>query len=187
MLQCTEKTIFVVARPLLFFVRLLRPFTALMNGLGNAFVRVLSLQATSEQANMHSIEELEMLVLDVQEATFLRQVFDFGDKTVQQVMVPRTEIVGVAVSSSLEQVQVMFAQEQYTPAGYEASVENIVGMVHLKDVFTRSRTPRRLNQRIRPPCCTQSTMCRGRASAACRSTGSASDRMAPCGAKQRNS
>jgi putative hemolysin len=113
-LQCTENTIFVVARPLLFFVRLLRPFIALMNGLGNAFVRVLSLQATSEQANMHSIEELEILVLDVQEATLLHRVFDFGDKTVQQVMMPRTEIVGVAVSSSLEQVQVVFAQEQYT-------------------------------------------------------------------------
>ena len=149
-LQRTERTAFVVARPLLFFARLFRPFIALMNGLGNAVVRLFGMQATSEQANVHSAEELEMLVaqsrrggvLDAQEAALLHQVFDFGDKTVQQVMVPRTEIVGVAVSSSLEQVQAVFAQERYTRLPvYEASVENIVGMVHLKDVFTRSRTP----------------------------------------------
>jgi putative hemolysin len=149
-LQRTERTVFVVARPLLFFARLFHPVIVLMNGLGNAVVRLFGMQATSEQANVHSAEELEMLVaqsrrggvLDAQEAALLHQVFDFGDKTVQQVMVPRSEIVGVAVSSSLEQVQTVFAQEQYTRLPvYEASVENIVGMVHLKDVFTRSRAP----------------------------------------------
>lgn len=149
-LQRTERTVFVVARPLLFFARLFHPVIVLMNGLGNAVVRLLGMQTTSEHASVHSVEELEMLVaqsrrggvLDAQEAALLHQVFDFGDKTVQQVMVPRSEIVGVAISSSLEQVQAVFAQEQYTRLPvYEASVENIVGMVHLKDVFTRSRTP----------------------------------------------
>ncbi len=148
-LQRTERTVFVVARPLLFFARFFHPVIVLMNGLGNAVVRLLGMQTTSEHASVHSVEELEMLVaqsrqggvLDAQEEVLLHQVFDFGDKTVQQVMVPRSEIVGVAVSSSLEQVQAVFAQAQYTRLPvYEASIENIIGMVHLKDLFTRSRT-----------------------------------------------
>jgi putative hemolysin len=148
-LQRTERTVFVVAHPLALFARLFHPFIVLMNGLGNAVVRLLGMQTTSELASVHSVEELEMLVaqsrqggvLDAQEEALLHQVFDFGDKTVQQVMVPRSQIVGVAVSSSLEHVQAVFAQEQYTRLPvYEASLENIVGIVHLKDVFTRSRT-----------------------------------------------
>ena len=55
-----------------------------MNGIGNAVVRLLGMQATSEHASVHSIEELEMLVmqsrqggvLDPQEEALLHQVFD---------------------------------------------------------------------------------------------------------------
>jgi CBS domain containing-hemolysin-like protein len=142
--------VFFVSPPLQLFARIFRPFIVLMNSLGNAVVRLCGLQETSEHAGVHSAEELEMLVvqsrqggaIDAQEEELLHHIFDFGDKTVQQVMVPQTEIVGVAISASLEQVQVIFATEQYTrlPA-YEGSLENIVGMVHLKDVFTLSRTP----------------------------------------------
>ncbi len=149
-LQRTEGAVFFVSRPLQLFARIFRPFIVLMNSIGNAVVRLFGLQETSEHANVHSAEELEMLVvqsrqggaIDAQEEELLHHIFDFGDKTVQQVMVPRTEIVGVPISASLEQVQVIFATEQYTrlPA-YEGSIENIVGIVHLKDVFTLSRTP----------------------------------------------
>lgn len=148
-LQRSEGTAFFVARPLQLFARLFHPFILLMNGTGNAVVRLLGMQATSERASVHSIEELEMLViqsrqcgvLDPQEEALLHQVFDFGDKTVRQVMVPRAAIVGVRTTMSLEQVQTTFAQEQYTRLPvYEGSIENIMGMIHLKDVFTQSRT-----------------------------------------------
>ncbi len=149
-LQRTEGAVFFVSRPLYLFARLFRPFIALMNGIGNAVVRLFGMQETSEHASVHSVEELEMLVvqsrqggaIDAQEEELLHHIFDFGDKMVQQVMVPRTEIVGVSVSASLEQVQARFATEQYTrlPA-YEGSIEQIVGMVHLKDVFTLAQTP----------------------------------------------
>src|SRR5262249_50322925 len=66
----------------------------------------------------------------------LHHIFDFGDKTVQQVMVPRTEIVGISSAASLEEVKAIFATEQYTRLPvYDGSIENIVGMVHLKDIF----------------------------------------------------
>lgn len=148
-LQRSEGTVFFVARPLLLFARLFHPFILFMNGIGNAVVRLLGMQATSEHASVHSLEELEMLVmqsrqggvLDPQEEALLHQVFDFGDKTVRQVMVPRAAIIGVPTTMSVEQVQTTFAQEQYTRLPvYEGSIENIIGMLHLKDVFTQSRT-----------------------------------------------
>jgi CBS domain containing-hemolysin-like protein len=144
-LQRPERAVFFVSRPLQLFAQLFRPFISLMNGTGNFVVRLLGFQSESEYASVHSAEELEMLVaqsrqggaIDAQEEELLQHIFDFGEKTVQQVMVPRTEIVGVPVSASLEEVKKIFVAEKYTriPA-YEGSIENVVGLVHLKDIFT---------------------------------------------------
>lgn len=147
-LQRPEEAVFFVSRPLFLFAQLFHPFIALMNGIGTAAVRLLGFQATSEHASVHSAEELEMLVaqsrqggaIDAQEEELLHHIFDFGDKTVSQVMIPRTEIVGVSTSASLEQVRTLFATEKYTrlPA-YDGSIENMVGLIHLKDFFTQAQ------------------------------------------------
>jgi putative hemolysin len=147
-LQRAEETAFFISRPLLLFAQLFRPFIALMNGIGTAIVRLIGLQATSEHGNVHSAEELEMLVaqsrqggaIDAQEEELLHHIFDFGEKTVSQVMVPRLEIVGVSISTPLEKLLTIFATEQYTRLPiYRGGIENIVGLIHLKDVFTHAR------------------------------------------------
>jgi CBS domain containing-hemolysin-like protein len=148
-LQRSEGTSLFVARPLLLFTRLLRPFILLMNGIGNAVVHLLGLQAAGEHAAVHSVEELEMLVaqsrkggvLDAQEEVLLHHVFGFGEKTAQQVMLPRREIVAVPTTASFEELQAVLVQEQYTRLPiYEDTLDTIVGMVHLKDVFTWQHT-----------------------------------------------
>ncbi|WP_165423183.1 hemolysin family protein [Ktedonosporobacter rubrisoli] len=151
-LQRTENAVFFVARPLLIFARLFHPFILLMNGIGNAVVKLFGLQATGEHGSVHSVEELELLVaqsrkggeLDAQEEEMLHHVFDFGEKTVQQVMRPRTEMTAVPLTISMEELRAIFAQEQYTRLPvYDGGPEQIVGMVHLKDFFTQQQT---LNQ-----------------------------------------
>jgi len=108
-------------------------------------VRVLGLQAASEHASVHTVKELEMLIaqshkaglLDNEEEGLLRRVFDFGEKTAQHVMVPRTEIVGVPRDISWEQLREKVAEERYTRLPvYEGTLDNIIGLVHIKDVFT---------------------------------------------------
>lgn len=149
-LQRPERTMFFVSRPLQLFARLFHPFIILMNHVGNAVVRLLGFRTDAEHANVHSVEELEMLVvqsreggaIDEQEEELLHHIFDFGEKMVQQVMVPRTEIVGVPISASQEQVLTLFTNEKYTrlPA-YDGTIENVVGLIHLKDVFTHAQMP----------------------------------------------
>jgi putative hemolysin len=145
-LQRSEGTALFVARPLYLFARLFRPFILLMNGVGNLFVRALGLHAISEHASVHTVKELEMLVaqsrkagiLDNEEEVLLRRVFDFGEKTAQHVMVPRTEIVGVPRDIRLAQLREKVAEEHYTRLPvYEGTLANILGMVHIKDVFTQ--------------------------------------------------
>jgi CBS domain containing-hemolysin-like protein len=144
-LQRSEGTTFFVARPLYLFARLFRPFIVFMNGLGNLVVRAFGLQTANEHGSVHSVKELEMLVaqshkaglLDNEEEVLLRRIFDFGEKMAQHVMVPRAEIVGIPHNIKIEDLQQKIAEEHYTrfPV-YEGTLDNIIGLVHLKDVFT---------------------------------------------------
>src|SRR5437899_12669160 len=105
-----------------------------MNGLSKLVVRAFGLQTSSEHGSVHTVKELEMLVaqshkaglLDNEEEVLLRRIFDFGEKTAQHVMVPRTEIVGVSQDITLEQLRERVANERYTrfPA-YEGPLGNI--------------------------------------------------------------
>lgn len=143
-LQRSEGTALFIARPLYIFARVLKPFIAMMNCIGNSVVRLLGLEFASENAAVHSVEELEMLVaqsreagvLEKQEEVLLRHVFDFSDKTAQQMMIPRSEIVGVPVTISREALEQTFSRENYTRLPvYEDTLDNIIGLAHIKDIF----------------------------------------------------
>jgi len=98
-LQRTERTALLVARPTLWVVHLFRPFIWALNGIGNFLLRLLGFNRASEQEHLHSVEELKMLVdaseeggvLEPEESEMIRAVFDFGEMTAHQMMVPRTE------------------------------------------------------------------------------------------------
>src|SRR5690242_18425297 len=145
----SEGTVLLVARPLYLFARIFRPIILLMNGIGNWVVGLLGLHAAGEHVSVHSVEELEMLVtqsreagvLDKTEEVLLRRVFDFGDKSANQVMTPRTEITGVPSDVTLEQLTDTAMRERYTrfPV-YQDTLDNILGVVHVKDLFGFVRT-----------------------------------------------
>ncbi len=144
-LQRDEPTALFVARPLLLFARLFHPVIVFMNAVGNAVVHLLGLSAASEHTSVHSPEELEMLVvqsrkagvLDQQEADFIRHAFAFEDTTVRQVMIPRTEIVGLALTSTFEQVYHLVTTERYTryPV-YEGTMDTIVPVLAVPETTT---------------------------------------------------
>lgn len=143
-LQRTETVAMFVARPLEIFRQVFRPFIWVINGLGSLVVRLIGMQVLGENAKVHSVDELEILVtesheagyLDKNEEALLHRVFDFGDKTARQVMLPRTEVVGVQDNATLVEVLKMAANERYTrfPV-YHESLDRIIGVVHVKDLF----------------------------------------------------
>jgi putative hemolysin len=143
-LQRSEATALFVARPLDLFRLIFRPFIWVLNSAGRIVVRLFGLNATDEHTRVHSVQELEMLVtesreagvLDQDEEVLLRRVFDFGDKTARQIMVPRTEVVGIPQEITLRALIELAADERFTryPV-YDETIDNIVGVVHVKDLF----------------------------------------------------
>lgn len=147
-LQRSENTVLFVARPLSLFATIFKPFIKLMNGIGNSVVRLLGFQVAHEHDSVHTVEELEMLVsqsrqagiLEKQEEVLLRHIFNFSNKSVQQIMIPRSEIVCLPLTCSREEMQKTLTSEHYTRYPiYEETMDNIIGIIHIKDIFTKAQ------------------------------------------------
>jgi CBS domain containing-hemolysin-like protein len=114
----------------------------LLNGTGNAVLRLLGLSAGGHR-HVHSPEELEQMVsrdadavtLEQGERRLMTRVFRFGDHIAESVMVPRMKVVSLSLGDSLEQ-----SLSRMEAAGHtrfpvtDGDVDKVVGYVHLKDV-----------------------------------------------------
>src|SRR6266545_645565 len=139
-----------IAAPLIFFSWITRPFTELLNRSANRIVRLLGIKGTTgELERVHSPEELRMLVeqsrktgrLDADDARLLEGVFEFSEKTAREVMTPRTEIAALPIDLTLEEAadQVAVAGRSRYPV-YQESLDDIVGVVHAKDILAGLRS-----------------------------------------------
>lgn len=149
-LQNPERTSLVVAGPTLLTEKVFKPIIWAMNGTGNALLRVIGIQPASGHLLVHSVEELKMLVdastvggaVEAQESEMLHAVFDFGDLIVRQVMIPRTEMIAVEADTPLEEIIRLVSESTYTKFPvYEDSLDQIVGIVHIKDLLNLMQSP----------------------------------------------
>jgi CBS domain containing-hemolysin-like protein len=143
-LQRAELTALRVTGPLDIFLRIFRPFIVLMNATGNAVVRLLGLEPAEGHANVHSVEELSLLVHDTAEAGLLEEqqermvegVFDFRDTTVRRLMTPRLDITGVEADATVEELIDVVSESGHSRIPvYDDDLDNIIGVVHIKDVL----------------------------------------------------
>ena len=143
-LQRAESTSLWVTGPLDIFLKLLRPFIAALNGIGNAVVRLIGLQPAGGHASVHSVEELELLVHSSREAGLLEEqqermvagVFDFGERHASRVLTPRTEIYAVPLTISLPELAQRAGEGNHSRLPvYDGDLDHIVGVVHAKDVI----------------------------------------------------
>ena len=75
-------------------------------------------------------------ILEKDQAPLIQSAVEFGDKLAGDIMTPRTEIVAIEISSSLAQLKRLMTQTKYSRIPvYREQIENIAGMVYLKDLL----------------------------------------------------
>ncbi len=78
-------------------------------------------------------------VIHRDERQLLHKVVEFGDKTVRDIMVPRTKIVALPETSSFENVKILLREHKLSRLPvYRGSLDNVVGILHAKDLFDLS-------------------------------------------------
>lgn len=151
-----------VAAPLMGFSWVMALPIALLNGTANRLLRLLRINPPGETERLHSPEEIRMLVeqsteggsLLREDARLLEGVFEFSEKTAQEVMTPRTQIVALEADRTVEEAadEVAAAGRSRYPV-YTESLDEIVGVVHAKDILAalRSRPGQAVRAVMRPP------------------------------------
>lgn len=143
-LQSAEKVSLFVALPLILFNRVFHPFIWILNRSGAVILKVFGFTSASEQS-VHSEEEIKMLLsqsgktgeIEKQEVEMVYNVFQLGDLSVRQIMVPRIDVIAFNTKSTLEDVIKRIENDRHSrfPV-YEQSIDNIIGFVHVKDIYT---------------------------------------------------
>jgi CBS domain containing-hemolysin-like protein len=130
--------------PLVAFAWVVRPITWLLNHSAVLVLRLFGQKAVASEENVHSAEELRILVeqsqevgaLERQDAALIEGVFEFSEKNAREVMTPRTEIDALDFEASLDEVVALVIETQRSryPV-YEESIDNIIGLVLAKDLI----------------------------------------------------
>ena len=93
--------------------------------------------------------------LSPQERVMLRNLLHFGDRTAGEVAVTRGEIIAVPDTISFDELANAFAEAGHSRLPvYGESLDSVIGMIHIKDVFVAVRDPtkdRSLNALMRTP------------------------------------
>ncbi|MBK0379820.1 hemolysin family protein [Mucilaginibacter segetis] len=143
-IQKSARTVMAVSLPLRFFFVVFRPFIWLLNGFANFILRLLGINTLAGGETHHSSEELQFLLeqgrqsgaLDLNEHELIQNVFDFNERVVKNIMVPRTKISGIEVETTKEELLEILITEGYSRMPvYDDVIDKIIGIVHAKDVL----------------------------------------------------
>jgi CBS domain containing-hemolysin-like protein len=151
-----------LAAPLMGFTWVMAGPIAVLNGTANRLLRLLGIDPPGETERLHSPEEIRMLVeqsteggsLLQEDARLLEGVFEFSEKAAQDVMTPRTQIAALnadlTVEAAADQVAV-YGRSRYPV--YTESLDEIIGVVHAKDILAalRARPGQTIRIIMRPP------------------------------------
>ncbi|PFO82886.1 MULTISPECIES: hemolysin family protein [Bacillus cereus group] len=145
-IQKAEQVSLLLSRPLIYFYRIMYPFIWALNGSARLVTGLFGLHPASEHEVAHSEEELRLILSESYESgeinqaefKYVNNIFEFDNRIAKEIMVPRTEIVGLYEDEPFETHIKVIGQEKYTryPV-FGEDKDEIIGMVNVKDLFIR--------------------------------------------------
>jgi CBS domain containing-hemolysin-like protein len=143
-LQNAERVALVAAGPVRVFYNCFRPFIWFLDWLAVATARILGLPEPRLNSLAHSEEELKRLVaaskdegkIEAEEQEMVNKVFAFSDTQVDEVMVPRPDVVGLPVTLTPKEAMEEVLRHPYTryPV-YRGDLDDIVGLLHIRRLY----------------------------------------------------
>ncbi len=143
-IQRSVRTAMTVALPLRAFFVVFRPAIWVLNTFANFILGLFGIQNVQGEESHHSSEELQYLLeqgkesgaLDSNEHELIKNVFDFNERVVKNIMVPRTRISGIDITAEKDEFLETLITEGYSRMPvYDDVIDKIVGVVHAKDVL----------------------------------------------------
>jgi CBS domain containing-hemolysin-like protein len=144
-LQKAETMALWITPPMLWTKNVFFPLVYGLNAIGNLTLRAFGVRRQVQHAEQYyTPEELQLIVQESEElgairseaGRMLQELFEFGDLTASQVMVPRVRISGIEIGTPPEEIRDVVGRSPHTRYPiFEKDLDHIIGMIHIKDLL----------------------------------------------------
>lgn len=136
--------------------RICKPFAALLSGVTNLILRAMGMDPDAQPEQVTE-EEIRMMVdvgneegtIEQSEKDMINNIFEFDEKTVEEVMTHRTEMVAVESTATVFEVAKVAMEEGFSRIPvYREDIDDIVGVIYAKDLLKYVEDPCNENESI---------------------------------------
>jgi magnesium and cobalt exporter, CNNM family len=155
-LQYAETLALWITPPMLWIRNALFPFVIVLNGIGNCVLHIIGVNRQAQNAEQYyTAEELQLVVQESEDLGAIREesgrmlqdLFEFGDLTAAEVMVPRVRVVGIPLGTQPDKIRELLSRQAHTRYPiYERDLDHILGMVHIKDLLRVVRSEEQIRR-----------------------------------------
>lgn len=144
-IQQAEMVTLNFSSAIILFHNIMLPAIKLLNGSARILTSIFGLKMQSEGEEVHSEEELRMILSDSykngeinpSEYKLVNKVFEFDERIAKEIMVPRTEIVSFNKDTTLDEVFELINVEQYTRYPViDGDKDHVIGIVNMKQLLS---------------------------------------------------
>jgi len=144
-LQYAEQMALWITPPMLWIRAIVFPLVVALNGIGNGVLKIFGVNRQEQSADQfYTAEELQLIVQESEElgairaesGHMLQELFEFGELTAGQAMVPRVRVMGIPLGSTPDRIRELLGRSPHTRYPIvENDLDHIVGMIHIKDLL----------------------------------------------------
>ena len=138
-----EKIAYLVIRPIFIFSKLCRPFVVVISVSSGFVLKILRVKQNREKEHITE-EEIRMLIdaggeignIDADEMQMINNVFEFNDKTAEEISTHRTDIISLDIKADIKEMVAVATNDKYSRIPvYEDNIDNVIGVLHIKDIM----------------------------------------------------
>lgn len=142
-MQKPERISMIAIKPLSVLSRITSPFVRFLTLSTNFIIRIFGGNPDADEEEITE-EEIRMMVdvgqergvIQGSEKEMINNIFEFDNTLVSEIMTHRTDIIAVPIDAELDEILDMAINEKYTRVPvYEDVIDNIIGILHLKDLI----------------------------------------------------
>lgn len=137
-----EKVAFPSSLILMLLLKILFPIVVGVNWITNGFLRLLGI--SSEQREQHSLSTEELRTVVNESSAFIQErdqdmlvsILDLEKVTVEDIMIPRSDLVGIDINEDWKKIQKQLTQSSHTRVLlYRDNIDDVVGYIHVRDAL----------------------------------------------------
>lgn len=126
-----------------FLIVVLTPVIFLINLLSGMVLRLFHVDPNQKESSITETELRTIVdvsheegIIESEEKKIINKVFDFGDATAKDIMIPRIDMVAIDVDATYDELMDIFRRDKYTRLPvYRENTENVVGIINVKDIL----------------------------------------------------